>query len=229
MSSNLSYDKEKLFEKTFDCPVCKSKFKSLQPKQGSIKVLERDTDLSATYADFNPTYYGVVLCEECGFAAFSSSFADLPFLELKEIENNVTSAWKKRDFPKVRTVDNAIAIHKIAYVNYITRKNKPSDAAKCALRISWFLREKGNNDESEKFQGEALKQYKKAYVEENLDLDPDYRTTVYYLIGELSRRQDDYNEAVKWYREAIISNRNGKNLKIERLAEDQMEVVRKKS
>lgn len=227
MSVETGFDTAVFYLKSFKCPVCASAFKRTQIKKNATRAVKREEDLSASYSTVNPTHYGVVLCEHCGYAALVNDFESLNEHAKKAVREAISSKWKSRSYSQELGLKEVIELHLIALLNYEVQKRKPSDLGKIAQRLAWFYRELGDEGRSLKFEQQCLNLYKKAYIEENLDLNTDFRTTVYYLIGYYSYKNKDYSEAAKMLREAIVSNRYGKNKFVERLAEDRLEDVKK--
>lgn len=221
------FDSTVFYLKSFKCPVCGQSFKRTQLKKNATRAIKRGEDLSATYTGVNPSHYGVVLCESCGYAAMVSDFDSPSEMAKKAVREKISSKWQPRSYPYELELKDIIELHMIALLNYEVQKRKPSDLGKLAQRLSWYYRELGDEARSLKFEKECLNQFKKAYLEENLDLNTDFRTTVYYLIGYYSYKYEDYREAAKMLREAIVSNRHGRNMFVERLAQDRLEEVKK--
>lgn len=226
MSKETEFDTSVFYLKSFKCPVCGAEFKRTQLKKNATRALKREEDLRASYSGVNPSHYGVILCESCGYAAMVSDFDALGEPAKKAVREQISSRWKERSYPYELELKDIIELHMIALLNYEIQKRKPSDLAKIAQRLSWFYRELGDEARSQKFEQQCLNLFKKAYIEENLDLNTDFRTTVYYLIGYYSYKNEDYREAAKMLREAIISNRHGRNMFVERLAQDRLEEVK---
>lgn len=222
MTEGQQFDTDVLFLKTFTCPVCKRVIKNPQIKKNATRAVKREDDLSATYTKLNPSHYGVVICTHCGYAAFSQDFENLGERAKRGVIEHISANWKPRVYSSQYSLNEVIEIHSIALFNYEVQKRKASDIGRLAQRLAWFYREAGDTERSERFERECLELYKRAYIEENLDVNPDLRTTIYYLIGYYSLKFKDYNEAVKMFREAIISNRSGRAMHIERLAEDKL-------
>ncbi len=186
------------FDKEVTCPVCGLKFKSKKVKSNSIKVITRETDFRAEYENDNPTYYGVIVCPECGHARFESDFADPNIAAIESVKKNISSKWNKKNYCGLRTVKEAIEVHKLALLNYNLTHYKLSVLAKVCLRLSWFYRETSSELE-EKFVLHTVESYEKAYTTENLDENPKEELTILYLLGELNRRLGNYKKAIDWF------------------------------
>ncbi len=228
MQDNNDFNRDYLLEKKFICPICDYEFKSVQAKSIVFKSSGRSMDLYPKYVGINPVYYGVVLCENCGYASFSRDFKSIAPYEKEIIMKHICLHWHPIGFPKTKNLAAAVELHEIAYQNYLVLKKRYADKAKCALRLMWFFDEAGRKWDADDYSKKALSHYMDVYKFENLDLDIDNRTTVYYIIGELNRRNGEFKEAFTWFREALISNKNGRNNIIKKLAEEQINLIKKK-
>lgn len=190
--------KECLFDKEFVCPVCGLKFKTKKVKSNFIKVIKRETDLRADYEFDNPTYYGINVCPDCGYARFETDFNDINVAGIQIVKDKISSKWKKKSYSEERTVKEAIEVHKLALLNYNITGFKLSTIAKTCLRLSWFYRELGSDLES-KFIKHTIESYEQAYVKENLDENPKEELTILYLLGELNRKNGEYKKAMDWF------------------------------
>jgi uncharacterized protein (DUF2225 family) len=189
---------EYLYDKNIKCPICGHKFTSKKAKSKFIKVKSRDSVFRAEYEFVNPTFYGVDVCPNCGHARFESDFQDVTEAAKKQIQDNISSKWGKKNFCNERTINEATEAHKLALLNYNVSHYKLSVVAKACLRISWFYHGLENGLE-EKFAEFARINYEKAYTQEDLDENPKEELTILYLIGELNRRAGRFKAAMDWF------------------------------
>ncbi len=187
-----------LYDKSVVCPVCKHQFMTKKVKSKSIKVVKRDSDFKAEYEYDNPTFYGVNVCPNCGHARFESDFNDVNEAIKKTINDKISLKWKSKDFCQIRSLNDAIEVHKLALLNYNVSHYKPSVIAKVCLRLSWFYRDM-NSPLAEKFAVHARQTYEEAYMQENLDDNPKEELTILYLLGELNRREGNFKKAMEWF------------------------------
>ena len=54
-------DAEKIFGKTYNCPVCGNSFKNLTVRQGRARMDSTDIDLKVNYKDIEPLKYDIIL------------------------------------------------------------------------------------------------------------------------------------------------------------------------
>ena len=72
-------DKEKdyLFSKTYDCPVCGTKFKAITVKANRARLVHMDRDLRPVHEEIEPLKYEAIVCPKCGYAALGRYFGAL--------------------------------------------------------------------------------------------------------------------------------------------------------
>ena len=72
-------DKEKdyLFSKTYDCPVCGEKFKDITVKANRARLVHMDRDLRPVHDEIEPLKYEAIVCPKCGYAALGRYFGTL--------------------------------------------------------------------------------------------------------------------------------------------------------
>lgn len=215
------------YEKSMDCLHCKKKFPTLKVRTKSIKVLHSESDFQPVYADdVNALYYNVFVCEHCGFSFtedFTKYFA--PGVQ-DEINKQISNNWVPHNFKGERTVFQALQAYKLAFLCATIKKEKFVITAGLALRLAWLYRSLKNSGQELRF----LKVSRDHYME-SFSLD-DYANTqmssvrIMYMIAELSRRLEDYENATRFFSRVIESQRVGGEGKLVDMAKEQWELVR---
>lgn len=193
------------YDKKIKCINCENQFTNTKIRSRFIRIAEPETDFKPCYADnkINPIYYNVSVCPECGFAfteEFSPYFA--PGTKVL-IQQTITAKWSGRSFGAIRDIDEAIETYKLAYLSATIKKEKSIVLAGLTLRIAWLNRDNGNTEEEIRFLTIARNMYAKSYSEEDYIGTQMSETRVIYLIGELSRRVGDDQEAVQSFSRVI--------------------------
>jgi uncharacterized protein (DUF2225 family) len=134
---------ENLYNTEVTCPVCTKKFSVTKVKSRACKVKERDTDFCVYYEDINPLFYDAWVCENCGYAALSDKFLEIPPREADIIMEKITPKWRKRSFSGERSIDTAIEAFMLVLLNHQLRAIKASELAKACIRIAWLYRYQG--------------------------------------------------------------------------------------
>ena len=237
-----------LFQKSYVCPVCDSKFKVPAVRAGRAKLIGQDEDLRPRYEGIDPIKYDAILCNNCGFAAITRSFTNMTSHQMKCIRENVTAHFKPLPpAGETFTYDDAIVRHKIALVCAMVRSAKTSERAYLCLKLAWLTRAK--LEESSPKSGEyaelksSLKEYyqnayegfKQAYSKENFPLMGMEEMTVTYLLAVLAANLEQYDEASKMLSRVLTSKSANQRLKDkaltlkERIKEELAEKVRQES
>jgi uncharacterized protein len=216
------------YEKKVECLHCKSTFPTLKVRTKNVRVAKSDTDFQPLYEEnqVNALYYNVFVCEHCGFSFtedFSKYFA--PGVA-EEIYNQISSKWIPHDFKGERTVFQAIQAYKLAFLCATIKKEKFIITAGLLLRLAWMYRSLNNDGQEKRFITMARDHYMESYSTD------DYRSTqmsdvrVMYMIAELSRRLEDYQNATRFFSRVIESQRSGGEPKLVEMAKEQWELVR---
>lgn len=194
-----------LYDKKFECLMCKKAFTSKKVRSRFVKVLSYDTDFCPTYAseDANPLLYYVKVCPHCGFS-FSEDFQPYFAPGTKElIQEKVCNQWVPQDFSGERTVSTALQTYKLAAYCGTLKREKHINISGLYMRLAWFYRGLQNKEQERRFTNLALQEYMDSYIED------DYRGTqvtevrMLYLIGELSRKTDNIEQATKYFSKVI--------------------------
>ena len=166
------------------------------------------------------------VCPHCGYAALESKFNDIKSSEIKIIKQNISSKWNSRDYGGERNFDKAIEAYKLALlVSNLLSYNKFEIGYIC-LNIAWLYRLRDKDGEESRFLSFARDQFKDAYYNEpssDINMDTGKLT---YLIGELSRRIDDREEALNWYSICLKDPTIKTNPELNNIVREQWRILR---
>ncbi|MEK4627515.1 MAG: DUF2225 domain-containing protein [Solibacillus sp.] len=216
------------YEKNVDCLHCKKSFPTLKVRTKAIKVDDTESDFQPIYADnhINALYYNVFVCQHCGFS-FTEDFNKYFAPGVKEqIDANVCEKWIPHSFKNERTVFDAIQAYKLAFLCATLKKEKYVITSGLALRLAWLYRSLKNEGQEQRFLKVARDHYLESFSTE------DYATTqmsgvrIMYMIAELSRRLNDYENATRFFSRVIESQRVGGEAKLVDMAREQWTLVR---
>lgn len=213
-----------LFDKRIVCPVCDNEFKVRTIKKEGHQVKNTESDLYMNYRVINPYFYDVCLCNVCGYTAMRNDFEKIRRHEIEIIQNNISTKWTGRVYPDVYDVNIAIERYKLSLLNYTIMGAKASKKAMNCLKLSWMYREIGDEENEKIFREQALIGFKEAYFSEDCPIYGMDKYKILYLIGELNRRLGNYEEALKYFGEVIVSNMASK--KVKDMAMDQKDLIR---
>lgn len=219
---------ENLYHKTVTCPVCNRNFEITKVRSKACKVQSRDTDFCVYYEGLNPIFYDVFVCEYCGYASQSDKFEHIKPNDARLISEMISPRWTKRSFSGERNIDNAIETFKLCLLNLQTRKAASSDIAKVCIRLAWLYRLKKDKREND-FLEFALKSYIEAYNKESFPIDKFDESTCMYMIAELNRRVEKYDESIKWFSRLISFPESRKQPALLEKARDQYHMAKEQA
>ncbi|GGO09604.1 DUF2225 domain-containing protein [Saccharibacillus kuerlensis] len=193
-----------LFHITTVCVCCERKFETSRVRPSFKQTIRRDTDFCAYYKNENPDFYVVRVCPHCGFAFTENSASKLNQAQRKNFEEKVGAASKKKDYSGKRTLEMALETYKLALICAQVIQDKERIVASLLHHIAWLYRYAGNEEQESRFIGYARDSYIRVYETESAG-SSDAR--LMFLIGELCRRTDSFNEAVRWFSRVINDKR----------------------
>lgn len=211
-----------IFDKSYTCPVCDSKFRTKTIKTGKIHLISQDTDLRPRYKNIDSIKYDVVACPNCGYAALARFFASIMPSQAKLIKENITKNFTGlAKIDGAYTYDYALGNYQLALANAMVKRAKSSEKAYTCLKTAWLCRGKaesmdGSEPEYEKIIHElkeeekslmlkAYEGFKEAFTKENFPMCGMDELTVTYLVAELARRAGDYDESARYISRILTS------------------------
>ncbi|MCY6356813.1 DUF2225 domain-containing protein [Clostridium sp. ZS2-4] len=217
-------DKDYLYDKKLTCPVCGEIFTVKAIKTSSYRMKDKDTDFFIRYDLINPYFYDVWLCNNCGYAAMKADFEKIRNFQIDLVKENITPKWKGREYKVPYDAYAAIERYKLSLLNYFYSDAKASKKAMNCLKLAWMCRLIEDSQTEKAYLKEALKGFNDAYFNEDFPIYGMDRYTTMYLIGELSRRTDNLDEAMIWFSKVITTPSINKRLK--ELARDQKDLIK---
>ncbi len=234
-------EEDVIFDKTFNCPVCDSEFKTKTVKSGKVKLQSLDTDLRPIYQNMDPLKYDAIVCPKCGFAALNRFFKYVTSAQATLVKTNISASFRGiKESGNIFTYDDAIARHKLALVNSIVKKAKTSEKAYTCLKTAWVIRGKAETLSKElpdykqqivalakeelDFLGKAYDGFDEAFSKESFPLCGMDEITITLLMAELARRVGKIEESSRWISRVLISK--DANERIKEKARDIKELLR---
>ncbi|KUO79058.1 MAG: hypothetical protein APF81_01765 [Desulfosporosinus sp. BRH_c37] len=219
---------EAFYEKKLTCIYCTKPFKTLRVRSRFSIPYQIDSDFCPNFraGNYNPHFYFVNVCPECGFA-FSEEFSDrFPISSKEIIRVQITENWTKRDFGQVRDIQQALEAYKLAILAGSLKKEKNAVLAGLCLRLAWLYRSENNSEQEKRFMGMALKAYEESFVLSDFTGTSMSELQVLFMIGELSRRLGQYAKAVSYFAK-VIQHKDAKDKqKIVNMAREQWRVAK---
>jgi uncharacterized protein (DUF2225 family)/CRP-like cAMP-binding protein len=185
------------FRKEYNCPLCKTRFGTLKPRQKYIITEKTDEDFCAYYKTVNPLYYEINVCPQCGYS-FNNSTADKIKVEISDrLAKIIADIWGQENYCGARDLDDAIETFKLALE--CQRERGASDAAmgRLFLKLAWLYRYKKESERERGNLEKALYHLTKSY--DSAPEDPKEEMNLMFLLGQLNRILSSDREAVNWF------------------------------
>lgn len=215
-----------LYDKKMDCPVCNKEFKTKKVRTSRLRLLQRDEDFLSYYDAENPIKYNIMVCPNCGYANYENKFNEINNMEIDLIKENILPKWHKRDFGGVRSLDKAIETYKLALITSTLVNSPKLQLGNICLNLGWLYRLKEDNEEEKRFLTLARDNFIVAYNMESLAGTNMDDGKLSYLIGELSRRIGDKEEALSWFNTSLGLESTRMNPTIDTMVREQWRLTR---
>ncbi|WP_411343692.1 DUF2225 domain-containing protein [Paenibacillus sp. WLX1005] len=195
---------EPLYQINVQCPQCEESFQTSRVRPSLKRVSRRDSDFCAYYQHENPDFYVVRVCPHCGFASTENSMATLSSAHKQKFMTEIGNRLAKRDMGGHRTREQALETYKLALMCAQAIGDRERIIASFLHHIAWLHRYNGETEQELRFLKYCMDSYIRVYELESIG-GSDAR--LMFLIGELHRRLDQFNEAVKWFSRVINDQR----------------------
>lgn len=233
-------EKDLLYDKAFECPVCDNKFSVKFMKTGKAKLLGTDQDLRAKYEGIDAVKYDVELCPKCGYAALTRYFPHISFGQAKLIRENISEKVQLRPYTgEIYTYDEALERYKLCLANAVVKRARASEKAFICLKSGWLVRgyqeslvEEGNADQAKLKELKAMEDnyllnaftgFVEAVQNESFPMCGMDEMTINYLLAVLAARFKKYDVASKMI--AMILTSPNANARMKDKARDLKEQV----
>lgn len=221
---------KELYDKEVDCPVCSNEFTTKKVRTSRLRLVKRDEDFLSYYNIENPIKYNILVCPNCGYANYENKFHEIRSKEIDLVKENILPKWNKRDFGGVRSLDKAIETYKLALINSTLINSSKLQLGNVCLNLAWLyrLKEEDNrkDNEEERFIILSRDNFIKAYNMESLSGSNMDEGKLSYLIGELSRRIGDREEALSWFNTSLSLESTKMNPAIDNIVREQWRITK---
>lgn len=134
-------EKDMVFEKKTQCPVCDQEFTYKSLKAGKTRFLGNDKDLRPIYEGIDAQKYGVILCPHCGYAALDKYFPRVTSKQAKLIKENISKKVRLHAYSgETYSYEEALERYQLALASAIVKMAKTSEKAYICLKNAWLLR-----------------------------------------------------------------------------------------
>lgn len=217
---------DELYEKKIVCPICNKEFETKKVRTSRLRLIKRDEDFLSYYEGENPLKYNIYVCPNCGYSALESKFDSINNEEKEVILREVTSKWNKRSYGDRRTIDEALETYKLALYIGELLDYKKIDLGSICLSIGWLYRIKEDQEQETRFLRLAKELFEESYYKESLVGTNMDELKLGYLIGEINRRLEDKEEALKWFNTALSNPSLGSNPMLEDMIREQWRLTK---
>lgn len=134
-------EKDLVYDKAFECPVCDKKFTAKIMKTGKAKLIGTDQDLRAKYEGIDAVKYDVELCPHCGYAALTRYFGTITSGQAKLIRENISQKVHLRTYGGDEyTYEEALERYQLCLANAVVKRARASEKAYICLKSAWLVR-----------------------------------------------------------------------------------------
>lgn len=231
-----------LFEKTITCPVCQKSFRTKQVKIGKPRFVGTDSDLRPRYENIDTVKYDAVVCLHCGYSGLMRNYNSISARQIKDVKENISKTFKgmvNENGPYSYPL--AIQRYNLALYSSVVMHSKLSERAFICLKLAWLYRgfiESLSKDapDFEKtareyainellFTKKAYEGFMKAIIKEMPPICGMDEITVNYMMADLGRRCQDYDNAERFAYDVIASRTA--SAKIKEKAREEMAMIKK--
>jgi len=221
-------EKDLIYEKSYECPVCGNTFHSKVMKSGRARLMGADQDLRPRYEAIDAIKYDAVLCPICGYAALGIFFTHISPGQVKLIRENICPSVQITYYhDKIYSYEEALERYQLALASAVVKHAKASEKAYICLKSGWLLRgyaESLQKLQEPKAQAEQIEQFEELKKQENEYLENAYKgfmdarhtenfpmcgmdeITMDYLLSVLAMRFGHYDVAGKLLSTVLTSS-----------------------
>ncbi|MCK0470336.1 DUF2225 domain-containing protein [Halalkalibacter sp. APA_J-10(15)] len=216
-----------LYDKESVCQICAHKHSTKRVRTRFLKVENIHTDFFTEYKDssIHPLLYEAIVCPNCGFAFMDTFSSSINSDSLNVIKEQLRG-WSVQDFGQERHVVDAIKATKLAVISGMVKKEKTIVMASLCLRLGWLCRMRKDEQEERRFLLKALEKYKASYLEADYDGTTMTDIKMLYMIGEIARRVEHTEDALKYLAKVVEHKNKHEEKKIVEMAREQWYAIR---
>lgn len=213
-------EKDLIYDRNYDCPVCGEKITAKTMKAGKARLIRTDNDLRSVFEGIDAYKYDVICCPKCGYSALIRFFKPMPEGQVRLIREKICQHIKlKPHTGDTYTYEEAMEHYKVALACSIVKQARNSEKAYTCLKAAWVLRgwretlEREPDTEEKRAELKAQeKEYLKNAMEgfiaaeaaESFPICGMDDTTLEYLIANLAFELGKYDIASKLISEILI-------------------------
>lgn len=213
-------EKDLVYDRGYDCPVCGEKITAKTMKAGKARLLHTDNDLRSVFEGIDAYKYDVINCPKCGYSALVRFFKPMPEGQVRLIREKICQHIKlKPHTGDTYTYEEAMEHYKVALACSIVKQARNSEKAYTCLKAAWLLRgweeslqdEEGTetkraelNAQQKEYLKNAMEGFIAAEAAESFPICGMDDTTLEYLIANLAYELGKYDIASKLVSEILV-------------------------
>lgn len=230
MVNNVVYEKSQktekdfIYDKKFECPVCNCNFTSKVMKSKCAKLVGRDFDYKPNYEEIEAIKYNVVMCPRCGYSNLINNFTNISPKQKEMFKEKMNTAIYYPFKNEICTQEEAIIKFKMALLTNVYIKSNYSTKAFICLQLSWLYRSFANMTNNQENKAYFLKSekdfYKKAFEGyvyalqlERPPLSVWDENKFYYIFACLAYRNGYSLIALRFISNVVLQKSSSKELK----------------
>lgn len=216
---------DSIYQKTYNCPVCKNKFKSSEIKKGKTVFVETDLGLRQIFNPIMPDYYQALVCETCGYAGVIKNFEDLSVIQIRNITEKTHPNYKPPKYPLVYDAEVAIDRYKKALYFAHIKGDETSERAYISQKLALIYEDIKDEQHSQEYFNHAYNWYSDAYIEEDFPIMGMEEPHFLYNIAYLAYKVGNVEEAKKALSKVTLNRDISSTLKEK--TDDFIEILKK--
>lgn len=186
------------FRKDHTCPLCRSRFSTMKPRQKYIVAEKVDEDFCVHYKTVNPIFYEINVCPKCGYSFNNSTYGTVKAEVGASIVRALVELWKYTNYCGQRSIEDAIETFKLAIKCQKIRGAGDSSMGKLFLKKGWLHRFQNNKELEHRDLERALNHLHRSYDAVTPE-NPKEEMNLMFLLGQLNLILGNENEALKWF------------------------------
>ena len=195
---------DRLYDKSYICPVCHNKFKAREIKKGKTVFKSLDLGLRGHFEPLMPDYYYVVMCDKCGYAVVTKTFNKTNAKHIRNINENVNKSYKPPMYPLVYDANVAIDRYKKALYFAHIKGSDVSEKAYIAQKIAFICNDIKDEKQELEYNNHAYNWYSEAYLEETFPIMDMEENQYLYNLAYLAYKIGNKDEAKKILSKVIV-------------------------
>lgn len=201
----------------YTCPICNDTFVALRVRKGAAKFVDTDSDLRPYFEGIDPVLYEIVTCPNCGYSSISKTFDNVRKDKISEIREKLDNVYEHRDFSNEEyDYEEAIYRFKIAILIAKERNLSNGELFYLYLKLAWIFRVIVG-EENIKYEYVSLKRAfeygELTFLNESMPVVDIEEDVFIYLLGEIGRRIGQFDKALKYVSQIVVSQTVSARLK----------------